>query len=261
MNKRSYREVTQMELHIVADLKALGRLAADQFVMRAVTSIQNTGRFTVALSGGETPKELFIQLTADRASELDWSKVHFFWGDERHVGPMDKDSNYRLAKQYLLDPLQVPDANIHRIRGEDPVQSAARTYEDDLRQFFDPAPGTWPRFDLILLGLGEDGHTASLFPGSAALRDRVHLVAGNVVPQIATERVTFTYPVINAAAYVLVLVSGVRKSSMVQTVLENPPDPEKLPMQGVQPKDGQLIWLLDASAASILQAGASKPFT
>lgn len=257
LNRQSYLEVAEVELQVVADLGALGKAAAHQFTTLATSAIKNMGQFTVALSGGDTPRTLFSHLASGAGEAIDWSSVHVFWGDERHVPPMDTASNYRLAKECLLDAVQIPRANIHRIRSEEAAKEAARVYEAELRQFFDLAAGTWPRFDLVLLGLGDDGHTASLFPGMAALRERDHLAVSTFVPQTNAERITMTYPVINAASCVLVLVSGASKAAVVEAVLNNPPHLDELPMQGVHPRDGQLVWLLDVSAAGSINF--SKP--
>ena len=261
LTMQSYRENAGVELKVVADLAEIGVAAAFQFTNRAAASIQNTGRFAVALSGGATPCALFGPLAQDRGAGLDWQNIHVFWGDERCVPPYSVASNYLMAKEQLLDHVPIPAANVHRIHTEEPASVAASEYEAELRRFFKPTPGAWPRFDLLLLGVGEDGHTASLFPATAALREDVHMVARNFVLSLNAERITLTFPTINAAACVLVLASGAGKSAIVRSVLDTSPEIEALPMQGVRPRDGRLLWLLDAAAAADLStlAGAIAP--
>jgi 6-phosphogluconolactonase len=179
--------------------------------------------------------------------------MFFFWGDERHVPLDDPDSNYRMAKESLLSKIPVPAANIFPIPADNPDASgAAEAYELTLRKFFALAPGEFPRFDLILLGMGPDGHTASLFPETAALKEKSRLVVANWVEKLNTSRITFTLPVLNAARCVLFLVSGIDKAAALHEVLEgNVPD-EKFPSRLVRPSAGKLIWIVDRAAASEL---------
>ncbi len=185
---------------------------------------------------------------------MPWSQTHFFWGDERHVSPDSPESNYAMARQTMLGPIGVPAKNIHRIRSELPdAHDAASEYETQLRSFFQSPPGQLPRFDLILLGLGPDAHTASLFPHTEALHEHHKLVAANWVEKFKTWRITLTLPVINNAANVLFLVSGSEKAEALKTVLKGPHHPELYPAQLIQPTDGTLTWLVDQSAAHLLR--------
>jgi 6-phosphogluconolactonase len=226
----------------------LFRAAAEKFCALGSSAISDHGRFSVALSGGSTPRGLHQELVTHFASRLDWSKVFFFWGDERHVPPESSDSNYRMANETLLSKLPIPPGNIFRVPSELPhARQAAAKYEQTLQQFFHLNPDSIPRFDFILLGMGPDGHTASLFPGTAALQEKDHLVVGNWVEKLNTFRITFTYPMLNNAACVMFLVNGDEKAEMVRRALKDPT--ANLPCQKVCPDDGELLWYLDKGAA------------
>jgi 6-phosphogluconolactonase len=230
----------------------LFRGAAEEFCRIGSESIRQRGRFSVALAGGSTPKSLHHQLATTFASSLSWDKVFFFWGDERHVPPDFPESNFRTAKETLLSQIPVPAANIFRMHGELPdADQAALLYEQVLREFFRPAHGEVPRFDFILLGVGSDGHTASLFPGTNALEEMQRMVVGNWVEQHSTYRITLTYPVLNHAANVMFLMSGAGKADIVSKVLKEPS--AGLPSQRVRPANGNVMWYLDTGAASKLQ--------
>ncbi len=248
----SARDVAADDLRIVPDPSALGRAAAQLFRSRVASAVEARGRAAVALSGGSTPGWLFRSLV-EESPGFDWTPVHFFWGDERTVPPGHPDSNYGAARRELLDPLGIREVNVHRIRGEasDPGR-AARDYEAELRRFFEPRAAAWPRFDLILLGLGPDGHTASLFPGTPALQEEVRWVVANPVPRLDTVRVTLTLPLIQHARTVVFLVEGEEKAAILREVLEGPRVPAKLPAQAVRPVAGELHWLVDAAAAKRL---------
>lgn len=241
---------------------ALLRAAAEAFTALAAAAIGAGGRFVVALSGGSTPRGLYERLaTAEYAPRVDWSRVHVAWGDERAVPPGDGASNYRLAQEALLARVPVPAANVHRIHGEDEPAAAAAAYERTLRRLFATASGpprttAGARFDLVLLGLGADGHTASLFPGSAALAETTRWVAAENHGK--GSRVTLTRSVIQAAAEILFLVSGPAKAAVLARVLDGPHQPEMLPAQAIAPSAGRLRWLVDAEAARGLagQTGA-----
>src|SRR3989454_3218876 len=211
------------EIRILEDAAALAREAATEFARLSTESVRTRKLFTVVFSGGSTPKSLYALLASGKPwrSELPWDKMHFFWGDERTVPPDGPESNYGMAYQALLSKVPVPAVNVHRIRGEetDPAQ-AAREYEQELQTFFRLKSGQFPRFDLVLLGLGPDGHTASLFPNTLALREREHLVIANWIEQLNTWRLTLTLPVFNAAASVMFLVSGAEKTNILRAVLE-----------------------------------------
>lgn len=244
----------QPELVILPDAAQLAQAAVNQFQAAAQDTIARHGRFTVALSGGNTPRTVYSLLAQECGDTLDWRKIFIFFGDERHVPPDDVQSNYRTAHESLLERVLVPEQNVFRVLAELPAEEAARDYEEKLRSFFQLAPGSLPRFDFIFLGLGEDGHTASLFPASAALTETMRLVVANWVEKFQTFRITLTFPVLNAAARVVFLVSGETKSEIVREVLTNPN--ARYPSQMIQPRLGKLVWLLDQPAASLLEAAA-----
>jgi len=225
--------------------------AAEEFVRVARTAIGAQGRFAVALSGGSTPKALY-SLLATNYADFVWNRVFLFFGDERHVPPTDPESNYRMVNESLLTKIAIPAENVFRVRTENPdATAAAAEYEAQLRRFFELKPNEFPRFDLILLGVGPDGHTASLFPDSPALDESSRLVVANWVAKFNTHRITFTFPVLNRAAEVLFLASGADKAEMLHQVLEGKSNPP-LPSQKVQPSDGKLLWMLDEAAAAKL---------
>jgi 6-phosphogluconolactonase len=241
------------EIRIFEDAEAVARAAAGEFRHRAAVAVAERGRFTVVLSGGSTPRLLFRELAGAAAGDLPWEKVHLFWGDERTVPPDHSASNFRMVQEELLSRVAVPAANIHRIRGEDPDPAAAATdYEAELRGFFELQSGQFPRFDLVFLGMGADGHTASLFPGSEALAEAERLVTAPWVTQLKTRRLTLTARVFNHAAGVVFLVSGAEKAETLQRVLEGPRHPLELPCQLIEPDNGELVWLLDSAAAQLL---------
>ena len=240
--------LNEADIRILNTPQELSQAAAAEFIALASAAIRDHGKFTVALSGGSTPKSLYSVLAR---SALPWDKIFFFWSDERHVPPDHPESNYRMAKEALLSKVPVPPENIFRVRAEEKnANVVAKDYEEALRSFFGLRPGEFPRFDLILLGLGPDGHTASLFPNTAALNETKLLVVANWVEKFKANRITFTYPVLNNAACVIFLVSGADKADMVRTVLED--GRADLPSQRVHPVNGRLLWLLDKGAASKL---------
>ncbi|HTS05068.1 MAG TPA: 6-phosphogluconolactonase, partial [Candidatus Eisenbacteria bacterium] len=225
--------------------------AAEEVLHLADDAVNSRGRFTIALSGGSTPRSLFHLLATNAKSSLPWDRMFFFWSDERHVPPTDPDSNYRMADEALLSKVPVPPANVLRIQAENPdAAAAAEAYEQTLRKFFQVSADAVPKFDLILLGMGPDGHTASLFPGTAGLGEKSHLVIANWVEKLKTHRLSFTLPLINAARCVAFLVSGTDKAPALKAVLESDASGEQYPSKLVQPKDGKLIWFLDRAAAS-----------
>ncbi len=238
-------------VEVLATPPDLFHAAAEEFVRLGRNAIGAQGRFTVALSGGSTPKSLYA-LLAEKYGNFAWNRTFLFFGDERHVPPDHPDSNYRMVKESLLAKLQMPAENIFRVKAENPDASAAALdYEKQMRQFFKPQPGEIPRFDLILLGMGPDGHTASLFPGSEGLNEQSHWVVANWVEKFKTHRITLTFPVLNSASEVMFIASGGDKAGMVQQVLEGKNTPP-YPAQQVLPKEGKVLWLLDEAAAAKL---------
>jgi 6-phosphogluconolactonase len=236
------------------DAENLTRAAAEHFFTLAESAIAARGRFAVAFCGGWTPRATYALLaTPELAAQVDWSCVHVFWGDERCVPPDHPDSNYRMAREALLDHVPIPTQNVHRIRGEVEPEEAAAEYERTLRRFLSPPPEErGAEFDLVLLGMGDDGHTASLFPGSTALHERMRWVVAYYVDKLQAWRVTLTPVAINAAAQVTFIVSGVGKAKRLQQVLAGPYQPDVLPAQVVRPDGGRLLWLVDAAAAASL---------
>ncbi len=241
------------EIRILTTPQELFAAAAEEVVHQANDAVAKRGRFSIALSGGSTPKALYNLLATNARTTLPWDRMYFFWSDERHVPPTDPDSNYRMANEAMLSKVPVPPANVYRTPSEKPdAASAAEAYEATLRQFFQVKPGEFPRFDLILLGLGPDGHTASLFPGTTGLQEKSRLVIANTVEKLKTDRLSFTYPLINAARCVAFLVSGTDKAAVLRSVLQENVPGEQYPAKLVQPTDGKLIWFLDRAAASEL---------
>ncbi len=233
--------------------------AATEFVVESLTSKSDTDKiYSVALSGGSTPQRLFSRLAAEPyRSQIDWSSIRIFWGDERAV-PLDHaDSNFRMAKENLLDCVPILPDNVFRMEGERPAQEAAARYESALqRAFSEEKAGRFPCFDLILLGMGPDGHTASLFPETAVLSEREQWVAAPWVEKFQTHRITLTPPVINAAKQVLFVVGGSDKEKALEAVLEGSFQPNLYPAQIVNPVQGDVVWLLDSDAAGRLKQGS-----
>jgi 6-phosphogluconolactonase len=237
-------------IEIRDDLEALSRAAAELFARQAQEAAAQRGRFSVALSGGNTPKRTYELLAQPPLrDQVPWPQVHVFWGDERCVPPADPRSNYRMARQALLDHVPIPAAQVHRVAGEKPPQQAAADYQLDVQQFFQGAP---PRFDLVYLGLGDNGHTASLFPNTPVLQERQRWVAEVYVAEQSMYRVTMTALLLNQAALVAFIVSGAGKAGVLPEVIEGPPDTQRLPAQLIQPAPGQLLWLVDRAAAAKL---------
>jgi 6-phosphogluconolactonase len=231
--------------------------AAEEVVRAANAAVAERGRFSIALSGGSTPKNLYTLLATNARATLPWEKMYFFWGDERHVPPDDAESNYRMANEAMLAKVPVPAGNVFRVPAENPdAAAAAEAYEKTLRKFFAVQAGEFPRFDLILLGMGPDGHTASLFPETAALAEKSRWVVANWVEKMKTSRITLTLPVLNAAGCVAFLVSGADKAPVLREVLEGKAPGEKYPSKLVRPSDGKLIWFVDRAAGSELSAAA-----
>jgi 6-phosphogluconolactonase len=239
------------DIRVLPTPQELFAAAAEEVVRLANQAVAERGRFAIALSGGSTPKSLYNLLATNARSTLPWDHTYFFWSDERHVAPTSPDSNYRMANEAMLSKVPVPPGNIYRVPAENPdAAAAAEAYEVSIRKFFQPQPGQWPKFDLILLGLGPDGHTASLFPGTAGLEEKSRLVIANLVEKLKTHRLTFTLPLINAARCVAFLVSGTDKAAVLRSVLEDSVPGEQYPAKLVEPSEGNLVWFLDRAAAS-----------
>lgn len=246
-------------IEVLSDAAALADAAAERITIAAVRAIAASGRFVVALSGSSTPERTYQTLArAPLAARIEWSSVHVIWGDERCVAPTDADSNYRMAREALLAHVPLPAANVHRIHGEDDPAEAAASYETELRALLH-TPAGWPstasgrRIDLALLGLGVNGHTASIFPGSEAARETSRWAMADSVDATPRGRITLTAPVLNAAAEVLFLVSGSAKAEVLSRVLDGPQRPDELPAQLIAPVNGRLQWLVDAAAAARLR--------
>ena len=229
------------EIKILSDAAAVTHEAAQ----RIVAAAKKGGIFSLCLSGGNTPKALYELLASPQyRTQIDWSKIEIYFGDERCVPPDNSESNYLMAQTALLSKVPIDASRIHRIRGEIEPQAAAMEYGQLLKSKFGDGG-----LDMLLLGMGDDGHTASLFPGTAALNETHHRCVANFVPRMNTWRVTLTYPILNKSAAVMMLVVGAGKAQRLQEVLHGPRDPQRLPIQGIEPVSGKLAWLLDAGAA------------
>ena len=243
------------EIRVLADAQELFHAAAEQFIQQANEAISRSGRFAVVLSGGSTPRGLYWLLASEFRSSVPWKQTFFFWGDERHVPPDHPDSNYRMANEAMLSKVPVPAENVFRIPAEEKDASvAAAEYEQGLRNFFHLQPGEFPSFDLIHLGMGPDGHTASLFPGTAALKEKSRLVVANWVEKFKTHRITVTIPVLNNGKCITFMVAGADKAPALHEVLEGDAPGDQFPAKLVRPTKGKLIWFVDRAAA----AGLSK---
>jgi 6-phosphogluconolactonase len=241
---------------ILPDAQRLALEGAQRFIQIASQAIEAQGSFAVSLAGGTTPVQMYGVLASEPYSEeIDWSRVFFFWGDERCVPPDHPDSNYRRAKTTLLDLVPVPPENVHRIQGELPPEQAAEAYEEALLAFFSSLPGEEERrqagFDLALLGMGDDGHTASLFPGAPAIHEDTRWVKAQYVDRVAAWRITLTPAILNRARQVIFLVSGQAKSYTLPRVIYGSYQPERYPAQVIRPQNGEPVWLIDEAAAAL----------
>jgi 6-phosphogluconolactonase len=246
------------EIRLMADEAALHHEAARVIAEAIVDAVAARGIASLVLSGGATPKGVYEVLadSSDTAG-VPWDRVHVFWGDERHVPPDHSDSNFGMAQAALLSRVPISPDQIHRIAGEDPdPEAAAARYLHELRAVIGPSDSV-PRFDVVLLGLGADGHTASLFPGSSALAPDAPLVTAAWVETVAAHRLTMTLPLLNAARLLLVLVAGAAKAPAVRDVLQPGPTTPRLPARGLQPDAGRLVWLVDRAAAALLEEPVS----
>ncbi len=243
MNRQIERFANALELQRAAAVSIV-RFLNEAIIARGVASI--------ALSGGSTPKAIYELLGAEPLrSQLDWKTVHVFWGDERCVPQTHADSNYRMTNEALLQKISIPQENVHRIQAERSPYEAAELYSEEIRKFFGSKENEFPRFDVMLLGMGEDGHTASLFPGTTILNETKRFVAEVFVSRFNAYRISMSFPVINNAQVIMFLVSGTSKAKILRDVLEG--EPNRYPSQGVQPTHGDLYWLIDEAAAPHLQ--------
>lgn len=242
-------------IQLFPDVGAIARHAAGIFVNAAQQATRERGIFRVAMAGGSTPKALHAVLVSEPfRSQLPFDKIEFFFGDERHVPPEHADSNYRMVNETFFSKTPVRSEQIFRIKGElEDTEKAALDYERILKNQFALKPGELPRFDLMMLGMGNEGHTLSLFPGTTALRDNGRLVVRTWVGKLYTERITCTAPVANNSAAVLFMIAGADKAPALKAVLEGPCEPEQLPSQLIQPANGKLIFLVDSAAGGMLR--------
>jgi 6-phosphogluconolactonase len=239
-------------LEVFGSVSELIRGVGEKVAVCIEEAIALHGVASVGLSGGSTPRSVYELLGSDEfRTRVDWTRVHLFWGDERCVPPFMPESNFRMVNEALIKRISIPEANVHRILGERPPREAALAYEQDIKALFDLQEGQWPAFSLVLLGLGEDGHTASLFPETPVIQEQVRLVAEVHVEELSADRITMTLPLINNAASVMCIVSGRSKAMVLRQVLEG--DVVRYPAQMVNPVSGQLYWLVDQEAASQLQ--------
>lgn len=247
------------EICVLHDRATLEREAVVEIVRRGAEAIADRGVFRLALAGGDTPRAVYRALAA-KPDALSWAETELFWGDEREVPPDHAESNYGAVSKDLLQRLPQPPRAVYRIEAEHGAATAAWRYEATLRRAFRLVPGELPRFDLVLLGMGNDGHTASLFPGSDALAEQKRWVAAPWIAALGAHRITLTYPVLNAARAVLFLVAGEAKAATLARVLEGPHDTTALPAQGISPTEGELLWWVDRAAAALLKGpSASAP--
>ncbi len=246
---------TNCEVRVLPDGAAIARRAAQKFVEAGAAAVNEKGSFSVVLAGGSTPKALYGLLVNDPAlrAQVPWDKMQVFFGDERHVGPDHPDSNFRMANEAMISKSPLKPEQVTRIKGEYPdADQAAREYELAIRSYFKLADGEFPRFDLVLLGMGSEGHTASLFPGTRALHEKRRIAVSNWVGKLLAERITLTPPAINNAAHVIFMVTGADKAPALTAVLERVYEPDQLPAQLIRPVNGTLLWLVDTAAGGLL---------
>lgn len=254
---KMYMTVSQSnaEVRILSDAAAIARRAAEKLSDIAADAVRQKGSFELVLSGGSTPKALYGLLVNDPAlrAQFPWDKTHLFFGDERHVKPDDARSNYRMAVETLISKSPLKPEQVSRVKAEYPeAEDAAKEYEQEIRRHFKLSDGQFPRFDVVLLGMGSEGHTASLFPGTKALHENRRIVVHNWVGKVLMDRITLTAPAINNAAHILFMVTGADKCLALTAVLERAYEPDQLPAQLIQPVNGSLLWLVDTAAGSML---------
>ena len=246
---------SKAEVRVLPDGPAIAKLCAQKFVEIAAAAVKEKGSFDVALAGGSTPKILYNLLVSDPAfrSQVPWDRMHAFFGDERHVAPDHPDSNYRMAFESLISKSPLKPEQVMRMKGEYPeAEDAAKEYDQHLRTYYKLAEGQFPRFDLVLLGMGNEGHTLSIFPGTKALRENRRIAVHNWVGKVLMDRITLTAAAVNNAANVIFMVAGADKAPALTAVLERFYEPDQLPAQLIQPTKGSLLWLVDTAAGSML---------
>ena len=245
----------QRHIQLFSTCAEIASYASREVSRISAAAVSARGVFRIALAGGSTPKMLYALMAEHPAlrNSLPWDKMQVFFGDERHVAPGHADSNFQMASDAMLAKAPLEPQQIHRIKGEySDTAQAATEYEEEIRRTFALKTGEFPRFDLSLLGMGNEGHTLSLFPGTKALHEAQRVVTRNWIGKLYTERITLTAPAANAAANVIFMVTGSDKACALKAVLEGPHEPEQLPAQMIQPADGSLAWLVDAAAGSML---------
>jgi 6-phosphogluconolactonase len=240
------------EIIVLDSAEALSVRAAEEIIHISGEAICTHGQFNLCLTGGRTPAETYRLMATRFEMSVDWKEVQFFFGDERCVPPDDPTSNFAMANRMMLGKLALRREQIHRIRGEEEPAKAARDYEDEIREEFSIDEGEFPSFDLVLLGVGDNAHIASLFPGGAAIRERERLAVAVEVDAPQPHRVTLTPPVLNNAARVMFIVAGAAKAQAVKHVIEGPRNPDLYPAQIITPEKAQVMWILDKDAASLL---------
>jgi 6-phosphogluconolactonase len=243
------------DVRVLPDGPAIAKYCAQRFVEIAAAAVKEKGSFDVVLAGGSTPKILYSLLVEDPTlrSQVPWDKMHAFFGDERHVKPDHPDSNYRMAYETLISKSPLKPEQVTRMKGEYPeAEAAAKEYDQFLRTHYKLAEGQFPRFDLVLLGMGNEGHTLSIFPGTKALRENRRIAVHNWVGKVLMDRITLTAPAVNNAANVIFMVAGADKAPALTAVLEHFYEPDQLPAQLIQPTKGSLLWLVDSAAGSML---------
>ena len=249
------------EIRILGDGIAIAKRATQEFVQAATVAVREKGSFNVALAGGSTPKALYSLLVNDPTlrSQVPWDKMHVFFGDERHVAPDHPDSNFRMATEAMIAKSPLKPEQVTRIMGEyADTEKAALEYEQALCEYFRLKDGEYPRFDLLFVGMGNEGHTLSLFPGTKALHADGRVAVRNWIGKLYTERITLTAPAASNAANIIFMVTGADKALALKGVLEGPFEPEQLPAQLLQPQNGRLLWLVDAAAGSMLSTGVRE---
>jgi 6-phosphogluconolactonase len=245
--------MSEPKIVVLDDVQALYKHAAEEIAHFAGEAISTHGEFRIALSGGSTPAAIYELLASKFQFSVDWKEVQFYWGDERCVPPADQLSNYAMADRTMLSKLNIRPSQVHRMQGELEPEAAARAYEEELKRSFGVGEGELPRFHLIMLGLGDNRHTLSLFPGHPdAIRETGRMVVAVEVEAEPPRRITFTPPLANNAERLMFVASGAAKADAVRDVIEGPRDPVRFPAQIVHPRDGELLWLLDKAAASLL---------